>query len=697
MKRLLLISAMTMSFLAVKAQEPPRPDVDLQLFAEKIFPLQEEDLPYEELYENLLFFYTEPLDLNRASREALQSLYILSYVQVESLVSHIERNGPLLSLYELQAVPGFDLQTIELLLPFVNVRDGGLQADLRPLLSRIFTDGSRFALLRWELLPEQQAGFLAKSDSVPAAFLGSADKLYFRLRISKAQQFSFGLTAEKDAGERLQFRPGQKQWGADFYSFHAMLWNQGLLKRLAIGDFQLQWGQGLVLGAGFYLGKGAETISTVARPSLGIRPYTSVVESGFFRGIAATVGNKRAELSLFAARTPRDAQLRHLAGAGPDSLFLSDTDPYFSALQASGLHRTSSEIEGRNSLKEFNLGAAGRWKPFPGRFSIGFSSLYTRFSHLQQPLPRLYNHFAFRGQENWTGSIFAQGQWAQLTFFGEGALSRGGGSGVLFGLMAPLSHKLDVSLLYRYYTPDFYSFYGSGFAEGSRLQNEGGVYWGLKFQPSKPLLFTAYFDYFWFPWLRYRVSAPSNGYEYLLRTTWQPNKQLLIYGQYRHESKQLDLPAAGKVAAPGVVTRHNYLLNLDFKPDKHWQLRSRVQWSNNWQGLENSRGYVVAQDLSWGINNWRISARYALFQTDDWNSRQYMFERDVLWAFSVPAYYGRGTRYYAMLQWQAGERLNLWLRWARTIFKDREMIGSGYEQISGNTRSNLKLQVKFDF
>ena len=365
------------------AQEPPRPAIDLEAFAERLFPLQEEDMPYEELYETLLLFYTQPLDLNRASREELQSLHLLHQQQIESLISHRERTGPFLSLYELQAIPGWDLYTIRQLLPFVQVQDKGLHGNNRTLLNQLLNSGTRFAILRWEQIPEQQAGFLARADSLLPAFEGSRDKLYFRLRMSKTRSFSLGLTAEKDAGERLRLSTRQGQYGADFYSFHAMAWNLGPFRRIVIGDYQVQYGQGLVLGAGFYMGKGAETITTVARPSLGIRPYTSVIESGFFRGIAASLGTNRAEITLFASHLPRDGTLR----AASDSLGREESQ-YFTALGTSGLHRTVSELANRHSIRETNLGSAGRWVLVPGKFSLGYSSLFTRFSQPQQQLFR---------------------------------------------------------------------------------------------------------------------------------------------------------------------------------------------------------------------------------------------------------------------------------------------------------------------
>ncbi|MBW3546416.1 MAG: helix-hairpin-helix domain-containing protein, partial [Bacteroidetes bacterium] len=394
------------------------------------------------------------------------------------------------------------------------------------------------------------------------------------------------------------------------------------------------------------------------------------------------------------SHSPHDASLQQAKDSLDDDNIASLS---FAGIQSTGLHRTTTEIANRRAIKETNLGAAGRWRLSPGKLSIGFTSLLSRFSHEQEPPPRLYNQFAFRGRQNWTASLFAEGHWQQLTYFSEWALSKGGGWGGISGLIVPLSHGLDMSLLFRHYTKDFYSFYGAAFGEGTRLQNETGFYWGLKYRYKQALWFTAYFDYFLFPWLRYRVSAPSGGYEYMLRANWQPNKQLMLYAQYRGEHKDRDVNSTEKTKMVAEGIKHNYILNLDFKPDKAWQLRSRVQGSRFQQTDQHTRGYAVMQDVSYTFRHLRLSGRYALFQTDDWDNRQYAFERDVLWAFSIPAYYGRGIRYYALLQWKARHNLSLWLRWARTHFRDREEIGSGMEKIVGNTRSNLKIQLKIDF
>ena len=80
-------------------------DLDLESFVEERFSFQEEDIAYEDLYESLLQVHLNPLDLQQATAEQLRSLYILSPIQIASLLEYRKNFGPFISIYELQAVP----------------------------------------------------------------------------------------------------------------------------------------------------------------------------------------------------------------------------------------------------------------------------------------------------------------------------------------------------------------------------------------------------------------------------------------------------------------------------------------------------------------------------------------------------------------------------------------------------------------
>ncbi len=86
-----------------------------------------------------------------------------------------------------------------------------------------------------------------------------------------------------------------------------------------------------------------------------------------------------------------------------------------------------------------------------------------------------------------------------------------------------------------------------------------------------------------------------------------------------------------------------------------------------------------------------------MFDKDDFDKRQYIYERDVLYAFSIPALSGRGLRSYFVLRFKASRKLDFWIKYSRTRFTDRETVGSGLEEIDGNSRTIVRAQTRIRF
>jgi hypothetical protein len=85
------------------------------------------------------------------------------------------------------------------------------------------------------------------------------------------------------------------------------------------------------------------------------------------------------------------------------------------------------------------------------------------------------------------------------------------------------------------------------------------------------------------------------------------------------------------------------------------------------------------------------------FETDGYDSRLYAYENDVLYSFSIPVFYDKGYRYYVNVNYDVNKKMTVWLRWAQTIFKNKETIGSGLDEITGNKRTEVKLQMLYSF
>ena len=105
-------------------------------------------------------------------------------------------------------------------------------------------------------------------------------------------------------------------------------------------------------------------------------------------------------------------------------------------------------------------------------------------------------------------------------------------------------------------------------------------------------------------------------------------------------------------------------------------------------------GYVEAA-LQWKRVSSNIRLQY--FETNSYNSRIYVYESDVLYSFSIPAFYDKGFRYYLNFSCNLSKRLKGWMRWAQTVFADKQVIGSGLDEIKGRAKSEIKVQMEYIF
>ena len=180
-----------------------------------------------------------------------------------------------------------------------------------------------------------------------------------------------------------------------------------------------------------------------------------------------------------------------------------------------------------------------------------------------------YNQYEFTGKQNLVIGLHGSYIWHNWNLFGElahssGSVTNSGGIGAVGGALASLTKKLDIAIALRHYDRNFHSFYGNAFSEGGRNINESGAYLGLKYTVYRKLTLGGFVDYFSFPWLKYLVDKPSNGFDYLLQARYTPNRQTAFYAVYHEEHKQKNL-TLGKVKDVVGTTRRSYALNAEYK------------------------------------------------------------------------------------------------------------------------------------
>jgi hypothetical protein len=660
------------------SQDYKKKDIDLERLVDEIYAVQDLDLNYEDLYENLAQLLATPLDLNLVNEEQLRSLYVLNEAQLKAFFNYRNQTGPILSIYELQSIPLFDDRTISYLINFVSVTTKRFVSN---------TAGTNYFITRVEKTLENKKGYLQETDSTNR-YLGSPEKVYARLKVSQTNMYKIGITMEKDAGEAIVWNPSKRQYGFDFLSFHGQVLNRGKIKNILVGDYQAQFGQGLTLGGGFGAGKGAETITTIRRSNLGFLPYSSVNEAGFFRGVSLCYSlNKNLTFNGFFSANRRD-------GRKPNDT-LSDNSVLLSSISYSGLHRTAKELSARKLVSEMNSGMVVEYKN--SFLETGVIYLNTLFDQAISRIERPYTQYGFSGKSNTNVGAFINVNLFNATLFAEAAQTVGHGRGIVGGLLANLIPQLDVSLLYRNYSPNFYSFYGNGFAENTQAQNESGVYWGWKYTFSKMFSLRGYLDLFQFPWLRYRSYAPSIGYEWLLRFDYQPSKNIAVYLQARSETKDRNLSTSTAMYQTSLGTKNSFWINCEYSVTSGFSFKTRIQASTYQLGSTLSKGIAIVQDVSYTYKRLSLSSRYALFQTDDYDNRLYIYERDVWLGFTFQPYYGVGTRSYILLQYRLFNKIDIWLRWATTSYHNVNSIGTGLETINGSSKNDVKTQVRWRF
>lgn len=688
MKRVFIAVIMVGFLLSGNSAKAQREEnFDLQTFIESLFNVQDQSLNYEDLYERLLLLYENPVNLNSASLDQLKGLYILSDPQIDSLKKYISENGKLITIYELQLVPGFDYNTIEKLNPFVSVDSKEFIQDDRPLLTRILNERNNYFIYRFEQTLEEKEGNTPPDSEGDTRYAGGAAKHYLRYRVSKSGDFSFGFTTELDAGEKFTWDPSTKRYGMDFWSAHAMVENYKGIRKIIVGDYQLQFGQGLLFGAGFGVGKGSETINALERVNVGAKPYTSVIEGGFLRGTSVTYDlSDKFELTAFASHLRQDASIRQNEESFED---------FFSSVNTTGFHRTPNEIANKRQIAETVVGANLHLK-LNEMTQFGLVVNSNSFSLPIQRSDQPYNQFEFAGKANQNASLYTNFSLKQFRFFGEGGISRSGGLGGVFGFTSTLSPRVDFAMMFRNYAKDFHALRGASFGEGSRNINESGIYWGFKYTLNRKFFITAYYDTFQFPWLRFRVNAPSEGNDYLIRLNYFPTRTAKMYIQYRNRTREENTedPIDGSTLVRA-GTKRQVIANFEYRINPQLTLKSRVQYSDFNIIDESNYGYAFIQDAVYSTGKFVFSTRMAIFDTEGANNRQYAYEKDVLYAFSIPAYGGEGIRNYLLVQYKLNRQIDIWARIARSTFYDRDEVGTGLESIEGNKRTDVKFQIRY--
>jgi Helix-hairpin-helix motif len=627
-------------------------------------------------------FKKNPININSADADELKQLRIVSDLQISNLISYRSLLGQLVSIYELQAVPAWDVSTIRKLLPFITT---ATPLSITEEAGKRFGDGEHSLLLRVTQVLERSQGF--DNSTTGTKYIGSPQRIFLRYRYTYKNLLQYGLVGDKDAGE--QFLKGAQRYGFDFYSFHLFARKIGIIQSLAIGDFTVNMGQGLIQWQSLAFKKSVDVMG-VKRQSAVLRPYSSAGEFYFHRGAGITIKKGRTEATLFASFRKLSAN------------YVADTinnEDFISSFLTSGYHRTNSEVDDRNKLTQTTFGGNIAYKG--KRWHAGINAVSYHFSAPVQKRDEPYNLYAISGNSWMNMSVDYSYTYKNLHFFGEAAVDKNFDKAFINGLLLSVDSRVDISFVQRTISAGYQSINGNAFTENTLPTNETGFYAGATIRPAIGWRFDIYGDVFRFPWLKYLVDAPSRGTDFLSQLTYTPNKQVEVYTRFRNESKQANQSDNNTTTNFLVfLPRKSWRTQISYKLNSSITLRNRVEllWYDK-KGENEERGFLSFFDIAYKPMMAAFSGilRLQYFETDDYNSRIYAYENDVLYSYSIPAFFNKGFRYYMTLNYDINKKLSVWVRLAQTVYKDQLTTGSGLDEIPKNRRTECKAQIRWIF
>lgn len=631
----------------------------------------DENTSYDEYYSVLSEMADNPIDINAATREDLERLPFLSDEQIEDICEYVFKHGPVRTMNELAMIKSLDAAKRNFLSFFIRIDDTERSATERTSSLKDLLKRGHHNLTFMANIPfYQRAG-----DKV--GYLGPRYKHWFRYEFTSGDHIQAGITGAQDAGEPFFSRGND--WGYDYYSYYILIKKMGRLEALALGNYRLSVGMGLVLNTSFSLGKTSMITSSGRRSSI-IRAHTSRSESDYFRGAAATVRlSNSLALTAFGSYRSMDATL--------------NSDSTASTLITSGYHRTTTEMSKKGNTKLTATGGSLRFDD--AGFHCGVTVVYTHINRKLCPdTATTYRKYYASGSDFFNASIDYGYICHRFSAYGEAAVDRRGALATINKLSVRLSDVLTLTALQRFYSYKFNSLYANSFSDGGYVRNESGIYIGANYNPSPRWSLSAYTDYAYFPWAKYRISQASHSWDNLVTVSYN-HASWTFSGRYRLRMRERDGTDDSGVLKDYV--EHKARLKASYS-DEHdrWSCSAQSDFSLvDYEGQ--SKGYMVSANVNRRFKNARFNASFAYFHTDDYYSRIYTYERGLKYSSYFPSFYGEGIRYTFMATVSLMRNFSLTGKIGVTDYFDRSTISSSYQEIDHSSKVDLELMGTIRF
>lgn len=620
--------------------------------------------------EELKNIYQHPVNINIITKKQLEVFPFLTDIQIENILYYRYIVDSFTTLYELQLVEDMDRETLHLLCSFVYLGPPKVKHK-RQSLHQQFKYGKHEIRTRLDFCLNKKQGYSLKEE-----YLGNPIHHNLNYAFHYKDALEFGLVMEKDAGEPF-FKGGNRK-GYDYYSAYYLIRHHRRIETLALGNYRLRYGMGLVMNTYFGMGK-TSSIATLGYRSSGIYKHSSTNEWNYLQGIALNYKLSTAfQWAIYYSHKRLDA--------------IVDKD-VITCLKRDGLHRTKNDFKKRNKavLSTYGTNLSYHSTYFSGGINIVHNVL-------NKPLitgNRLYQHYALQGKHFTNISCSYRYRYQQFLFYGETAFNEEKKGATINALRFTPFSGYTLLLLYRNYHKGYTAWQSKSITEGGKVQNEEGYLVHLTGTPCRYLKFSVCADFFHFPWLTYNCNHPSSGFEIQTKLSYLPQNNLAMYLRYTYQDK--DKTTKLLSINPSAFEQQKWQYQLGYVLHKTLAFRTTIAYSIvGFHRQHKEKGLILFQSFSCKLNKIPFSfhINYGLFDTDSYASAMHIYERGVLYALSIPTFSGKGMHFSTTFRYDITKKLLFMFKLGHTNYSDRDQIGVGGELIQGNTKTNVTLQIR---
>jgi len=619
---------------------------------------------YTTAFDELEFYRAHPVHINTASFQELSEVPFLSPSLALRILFRRDSAGAL-SPSDLAEVPEMDKQTLLLVSPFITF-------DVRENKAESPADEHREWKISFRSLGSSR--LRPTTTKIDGEYPGSKIREDHRLELSTAN-LSGGILYDRDPGETFD---------AGFVSSYVGLENAGFVRRVVVGDYALNAGEGLTLSSFRSSSRGGDVLSQVKSSGRTIVPHLSTDEFHYFQGAATTIDVYPFSLTTFYSSKAIDAAL--------------DSHNVVTSFYSSGLFRSKAELKKRNTAKETVFGGIGIMS-VGSTHRIGVTAVSTQYDRevaVQSPT-------AFRGKTFSAVGFNADFVFDDVTAFGEIAGNSVSSRVWVLGAVCRVTKQLSLSTQLRSYSQLYTDPLAYAFGEQNGTANgETGRYVGMDFRLSEAIKISAYSDEFSLP---SGNSFARDGKEYVVRFEGALTNRVSTFVQFKEKTKWDDYAVADQWQNVRTIiqerTQRNLRVSFSFNVGKWMEIAQRVELAQVFYSVSRNQesGILAFTEASSSPAHlpWRATMRMIFFDTHSYDSRVYEYENEVRGGYSSPALYGRGLRWYVVGGWRFSGRTELSFKYSETIKPGRTILGTDNSEITGPLDNAATIQLDIVF